>query len=290
SVKCSSFARCRTDFDAKSSGSPSNREGKSSLFLSEAEAIRHRNNNINWEKLYEGLDDFEIKQEDRRQPVTIESEWTEQGTLDDTEKNFTKSRKEPYQIHNTYIVSQIKSGFLLIDQQTAHERVLYERFLKSLEVQEVLTQKSLFPKTINLSIADSAVLKPILSEINLLGFDVQEFGQETFVVHGVPAVLKDLDEQAAVETLIEQYKNGVALNANVHENVARSLAISTAIKRGQRLEVSEMQHLVDELLPVKFRLKVSMVNPVLLPMIWKNWRRSLSRFFVLRVAGCEFRV
>jgi DNA mismatch repair protein MutL len=244
------------DSDAKPKKTSSVNSEKTSLFPSEAEAIRHRNNNINWEKLYEGLDDFEIKKEDQRtEPFTIESEWTEQGTLDDTEKNFTKKRKEPYQIHNSYIISQIKSGFLLIDQQAAHERILYERFLASLENQEVLTQKSLFPKTINLSIADTEVLKPILPEINLLGFDVQEFGQETFVVHGIPAVLKNLDEQAAIENLIEQYKNGVELNTNVYENVARSLAISTAIKRGQRLEVSEMQHLIDELFACQIPFK-----------------------------------
>jgi DNA mismatch repair protein MutL len=244
------------DSDTKPKRTSSLNPEKTALFPSEAEAIRHRNNNINWEKLYEGLDDFEIKKEDQRtEPFTIESEWTAQGTLDDTEKNFTKKRKEPYQIHNTYIVSQIKSGFLLIDQQTAHERILYERFLKSLENQEILTQKSLFPKTINLSISDAEVLKPILPEINLLGFDVQEFGQETFVVHGIPAVLKHLDEQAAIENIIEQYKNGVELNANVHENVARSLAISSSIRRGQRLEVSEMQHLIDELFACEIPFK-----------------------------------
>lgn len=242
-----------SDTSSKKAASP--KQEKPSLFPSESEAIRQRNNNLNWEKLYDGLDDFEVKREEQTEPFTIESEWTEQGTLDDQEKNFTKKRKEPYQIHTTYIVSQIKSGFLLINQQTAHERILYERFLKSLEAQEVLTQKSLFPKTINLSIADAAVLKPILPEINQLGFDVQEFGQETFVVHGIPAALNNLDEQAAIENLVEQYKNGVQLNANVHENVARSLAISTSIKKGQRLEVSEMQHLIDELFACEIPFK-----------------------------------
>jgi DNA mismatch repair protein MutL len=248
------------DFDFDSDTNPKRinaiNPNKTTLFPSEAEAIRHRNNHINWEKLYEGLDDFEIKKEDQTiEPLTIESEWREEGTLEDKEKNFTKKRKEPYQIHNTYIVSQIKSGFLLIDQQAAHERVLYERFLKSLENQGVLMQKSLFPKTINLSIADAEILREILTAINLLGFDVQEFGQETFVVHGIPAILKHLDEQAAIENLIEQYKNGVELNTNIHENIAQSLAISASIKRGQRLEVSEMQHLIDELFACEIPFK-----------------------------------
>lgn len=243
-----------TDSKNKKSGSTS-QKSTPSLFLNEEEAMRQRNNKINWERLYEGLDDFEVKREEVEQPVTIESEWTAQGTLDDNDKNFTKKRKVPYQIHTQYIVSQIKSGFLLINQQTAHERILYERFLEVLENQEVVTQQSLFPKTINLSVGDTSILKSILSEINRLGFDVQEFGQETFVVHGIPAVLEKMDEQAAIENLIEQYKSGIELNANIHENVARSLAISAAIKKGQRLEVSEMQHLIDELFACSFPFK-----------------------------------
>lgn len=237
------------DTDDKSKNSPSSTPKKQapSLFMNEEEAIRQRNNKINWEKLYEGLDDFEVKREENEEPVTIESEWSEQGTLDDDNQNFTKKQKFPYQIHNRYIVSQIKSGFLLIDQQNAHERILYERFLENSASQEIASQKLLFPKTISLSVGDAAILKPILGDINQLGFDVQEFGQETFVIHGVPAALKNVDEQAAIESLLEQYKNGIELNANVHENVARSMAISTSIKRGQRLEISEMQHLIDEL-------------------------------------------
>lgn len=239
------------EFDAedKSNQSTSSTPKKEtpSLFMSEEEAIRQRNNKINWEKLYEGLDDFEVKREDNQEPVTIESQWSEQGTLDDEKQNFTKKQKVPYQIHNRYIVSQLKSGFLLIDQQNAHERILYERFLQKSISQEIASQKLLFPKTISLSVADAAILKPILGEINQLGFDVQEFGQETFVIHGVPAALKNVDEQAAIESLLEQYKNGIEMNANVHENVARSMAVSMSIKRGQRLEVSEMKHLIDEL-------------------------------------------
>lgn len=236
-----------TDDKPNQSTSSTPKQSRPSLFMSEEEAIRQRNNKINWEKLYEGLDDFEVKREDNQEPVTIESQWSEQGTLDDEKQNFTKKQKVPYQIHNRYIVSQIKSGFLLIDQQNAHERILYERFLQKSISQEIASQKLLFPKTISLSVGDAAILKPILGEINQLGFDVQEFGQETFVIHGVPAALKNVDEQATIESLLEQYKNGIEMNANVHENVARSMAVSTAIKRGQRLEVSEMKHLIDEL-------------------------------------------
>ncbi len=205
----------------------------------------------NWEKLYEGLESFDQPKEESPaadEAVTIESEWSSNPLSEDSNSGFANEQKRPYQIHATYIVSQIKSGFLLIDQQAAHERILYERYLAFLKDQQPLTQKQLFPKTINLSQIDSQVLLKILPDINLLGFDIQEFGNESFVIHGVPADLSSgQDEQKIIESLLEQYKNNVELKLDNHENIARSMARSASIKRGQTLTKPEMQELIDKL-------------------------------------------
>ena len=216
---------------------------------------REQNNLDNWKKLYEGLDSFDPPEEQlpltvssHQEPLTIESEWSESNASDGNTKSISGDPKAPYQIHGIYIVSQIKSGFLLIDQQAAHERILYERYLAALQDQQVASQQELFPKTITLAPADAPVLKEILPYINKLGFDIQEFGNNSFVIHGRPASLPaGQDEQQIVEQLIEQYKLNVDLATNLNENIARSLAISAAIKRGQALTIAEMKELIDKL-------------------------------------------
>jgi DNA mismatch repair protein MutL len=224
---------------------------------------RLQSNNLrNWEKLYAGLDtdfaetkaplrevyeDGEIAEPTDNEEFEVISSYRS-GIFDDVEKTFTKEQKDPYQIHNRYIVSQIKSGFMLIDQQAAHERILYEKYIQLFDENNVSTQTELFPKTITLSIADAEILKELLPDINRLGFDVQEFGQTTFVIHGVPAELKQgANEQQLIEKLLEQYKMHLSLSLDLKENIARSMARSASTKRGKSLEIKEMRLLIDQL-------------------------------------------
>lgn len=238
-----------------------------------------RGNLENWQKLYDGLDQFDRKtddgdditdvetllanrpSEDFSRPirelendlvelVTIESRFEAEPTptLDDEMGSFSKASKIPYQIHGQFILSQLKSGFLLIDQQAASERILFEKYLLALDGQPVGTQQALFPKTLNFSVADSRLLRDILPEINQLGFDIEEFGKEAFVVRGVPADLASgQDEQLLIDKLLGQYKENHALSLGSHENIARSMARSAAVKRGQMLSVADMQQLIDQL-------------------------------------------
>lgn len=221
-------------------------QGNAILFSSDKK--RQANNLANWQKLYEGLEDFEVEREPtNNQPLTIKTEWNEHAPMDDMEESFAKQRKQPYQIHNSYIVSQIKSGFLLIDQQNAHERILYEKYLLAIQHQPIATQKELFPKTIQFSIADAEVMKMVLPQINTLGFDIQEFGNNMFVIHGIPADLKQDNVEQIIEKVVEQYKNNLELKLGIQENVARALAKTTSIKRKEALTPTEMQHLINEL-------------------------------------------
>ncbi len=214
-----------------------------------------------WQRLYEGLDLVE-KNTGAIEPgggalvpsgasANLPNAYppgAEPTELDDESGSFSKGQKEPYQIHGQYIVSQIKSGFLLIDQQAASERILYERYLEALRQQPVTTQKALFPKNLDLPPADAALLREILPEVNRLGFDISAFGGNSFIIHGAPSDMGGgQTEELLVERLLTQYKNNLELELGVQENLARALARSAALKRGQPLSVVEMQDLIDHL-------------------------------------------
>ena len=179
--------------------------------------------------------------------MTIASSFSGTAPLDDEEKTFSQNDRVPYQIHNTYLVSPIKSGFLLIDQQAAHERILYERFLQTWMDDQPVIQRALFPETIHLTPTDSAVLDGMMEDIAALGYQLKKSGEFEYLVEGVPADLAEKNAQSIIERLLEQYKSNYELQLDTRENLARSLARSAAIKRGTALDNSEMRELIDRL-------------------------------------------
>jgi DNA mismatch repair protein MutL len=164
--------------------------------------------------------------------------------------NMAQTR-QVMQIHQSMIIAQIKSGILLIDQQAAHERVLYERYLLALANNPVASQQKLFPKTVVLQPADEQLLLEMLTEIRALGFDINEFGKHTFAVNGVPAELNHSNEHDLIMQLIEGYKNQSGLALQKSEKVARTLAKRAATQGGTTLSSDEMNRLIDELFACK---------------------------------------
>ncbi|MFK7798406.1 MAG: DNA mismatch repair endonuclease MutL [Aureispira sp.] len=165
--------------------------------------------------------------------------------------------KHLYQLHARYIVSPIKSGFMLVDQNMAHQRILYERYLQQLDQKKANTQKLLFPQTVELSAADASLLKNLLPQLEELGMDIKEFGDNSFVVHGLPSELSQKNEQQIMAQLLEQFKQNVDLNIELYDNLARSLAQQAAMKVGQQLSPLEMRQLINEL----FACHVPYVGP-----------------------------
>jgi DNA mismatch repair protein MutL len=206
---------------------------------------RQQDNLRNWQQLYQGFSsDESTGHDDQQATLIIDSAWDE----DKPAANNNPSAKEPFQVHQTYIISQIKSGVMLIDQQAAHERILYEQYLEILNRRTASSQHQLFPRTITLPPADSVLLKEMLPLINLLGFDIQELGQHVFVINGLPAELAGKkDELLLLESLLEQFRENTALQLDHTDNLARSMAKSTAVRRGTVMSTIEMQSLIDRL-------------------------------------------
>lgn len=157
-----------------------------------------------------------------------------------------------FQLHQRYIISPVKSGMMLIDQQAAHERVLYEKYIFNLEKKSGASQQFLFPQKVELSPSDFALVSELMEEVKNLGFDVAPFGQQCVVINGVPADLAGANEKELFEGLIEQYKQNMAtLSVSRRENVARALARRSSIKKGQKLSGLEMRALIDQLFACK---------------------------------------
>ena len=137
---------------------------------------------------------------------------------------------------------------MVIDQKRAHERILFERFMEVLKSESVASQQQLFPQTIELNPADAAILQNILPDLLSLGFDIREFGKNTFIISGTPGVLDVSSPEIIVEKLLEEYKNSpVDARAKAKEQVAISLAKASAIDYGTELKPEEIDHLIDHL-------------------------------------------
>lgn len=196
----------------------------------------------NWDTLYE----IATANEQRQSSFDLAHE--KNITIAD-EKIETLSSRQVFQLHQRYIITQIKSGLMLVDQQAAHERILYERFLVQLDQNKGLSQQSLFPQTVTLNTTDFALANELLPDLHALGFQIRDFGKNTLVIEGVPADLPENNDLAAMlEELIEGFKNNhTILKLNKRDNLARTLAKNSAIKAGTNLETAEMNDLIDQL-------------------------------------------
>ncbi len=152
------------------------------------------------------------------------------------------------QLHNSFIIVQTDNGYYVVQQQNAHERILYERFALAVEGKPIATQQSLFPATIELAAADAVLLKELLPDMNHLGYLLEPFGNNTFVIQGTPADMNQGNEKAAIEKMLEQYKHfSNDLKYSKREKLIRSLALQQSIKAGTSLTEKEMKTLVEDL-------------------------------------------
>ena len=198
----------------------------------------------NWDTLYE------ITESDESiQLPLIPLDEEDNNTEDEIQVLTQTNKKTFFQIHNRYIVSQIHSGIMLIDQQAAHERILFEQYMEHINNNKGSSQQSLFPSTIELSAPDFELMNDLLPELQTLGFQLRPFGKTTYIVDGIPADLgNNINEKKIVEQLLEDFKhNNTELKIDKRENLARSLAKSAAIKSGTELSNEAIADLIDKL-------------------------------------------
>lgn len=218
--------------------------------------INEKSNRNNWEKLFEGFGPKINQAEDEPQQLIFSSKVNRMEEIVQLPKDGTDINA--IQVHFQFIIAQVKSGLMLIDQQSAYERIFYEKYLKEINTHPSASQQLLFPKTVTLTAIDYAMSFEIIDMIRNIGFNVEEFGQNTYLINGVPSQFMDEDEGMLFKSIIEQYKiNENNQKMDKKEALAKTLAKRNATKMSKPLTKPEMSGLINQL----FETSMPSVSP-----------------------------
>ncbi|HUS86370.1 MAG TPA: DNA mismatch repair endonuclease MutL [Bacteroidales bacterium] len=195
---------------------------------------------FNWEKLFAGIES------------TPRSEKGEVGLGQNDSEQSHERLTRLIQIKSKFILCPVKSGLMVIDQRRAHERILFEKFLEALSKGTSVGQKSLFPRSLELSQADIALLSEIEDDLKNVGFDINYLGNNSISINGYPADSGNDDPVQMFEILLEDYKSTRKdISVEPREKLARSMARAGAIPYGKQLSEEEMRDLFDTLFSCK---------------------------------------
>ncbi len=205
-----------------------------------------RSNLHNWEKMFE--QESSTSRLFDKQPVEPRTTMRIESSINQPQiSSVSEGEKGLFQFQLKYIVRATRSGIMFIDQQAAHERVLFEKYILHLKGVPGNSQQSLFPQTLVLTAPDFALAMEMEREIYALGFRFEVFGKNTLLISGTPAEIVG-SEKELFEGLIEQFKkNQSELQLPLRENLAHALAKRASIKAGQKLSPEEMEALVGRL-------------------------------------------
>jgi DNA mismatch repair protein MutL len=196
----------------------------------------------NWEELYKGFES---------ETLSLKGEQKESSfPQDDSTEMSTGQVSSPVLLNlkNKYILSPVKSGLMIIDQRRAHERILFEKFMKSILTGSFIAQQHLYPVSLELSSSDYLLIKELSGELADFGFDIRDFGSNSILISGCPVDTGHADPAKMVESLLSEYKStGSAFSESPREKIARNLARSSAVHYGKSLNREEMQEIIDRL-------------------------------------------
>ena len=168
------------------------------------------------------------------------------------------SRSLFIQLQQSYIVTAVKSGLLVVDQNLAHQRILYEKYMREMDNSSNASQQELFPQHVSLNVNDASILRNIKPELERIGFRLEEMNPYTFIINGTPTDCKGTDAVSVIERIIDDNKTCAVVGVSERKlSLARSLSAQMAVKPGQPLNACEMQDIIDRL----FGCAVSEIAP-----------------------------
>ncbi len=152
-----------------------------------------------------------------------------------------------WQLHNKYIITEIKSGLVIVDQHVAHERVLYEEAKIALDGEGLNSQKILFPQTLSFETEEFTYLLELLLYLEKIGFEIRKFGERSVIIEGVPSELSLGKEKEIIQDILENYMESKELNSSFIEYMAATYACKAAVKAGESLTQIECLELINKL-------------------------------------------
>ena len=213
-------------------------------FKTQSQARQHASGN--WRIMYEDDDN------------TVGSNISQISNFDEVPNTVIDNKNLYIQLQQAYIITTVKSGLLVVDQHLAHMRVLYEKYMKEMDNNQEASQQELFPQHISLNANDASLLREIKSELENIGFRIQQMNHTTFIINGTPSDSKSADAVSLLEKILDMYKTNLTdYKLDKRINLARSLASQLAIKSGQSMNAVEMQDIIDRL----FACSVPEVSP-----------------------------
>ena len=213
----------------------------------------------NWEQLYAGaLDNETLEAETKREeaskgtPLSMTFGSAVNQADNEIEQSRDSGRQNIFQFHLTYIITPVKSGLMIINQQSAHERIIYEKYLQILENNSGSSQQLLFPETMELNPSDFSLVKELEKEIRGTGFAFEYFGENALVINGIPSLIQADSGKKIFLGVLEDYKKNFLEHKDSNiENLARSMASNSGIGRGKKLSPDEMKSIIDQLFACK---------------------------------------
>ena len=203
----------------------------------------------NWESLYVGLKNDTAAITDNELDH-FESETVTSSLFSDNEIEQVVSKT--YQIHKKYIVNPIKSGMVIVDQQRAHQRVLYEQFLTSMTVKQAASQQLLFPLNLYFSTSEIELIEDLKIALINTGFAFEEVHQDHLVISGLPVNVSESEASIVLVQLISDLQDGIPDSSfSQNDSIAKSMARSLAVKTGTYLTEKEQENLVNGLFACK---------------------------------------
>ena len=228
-----------------------------------------------WESMYVGLKS-EVDKEDEFTSVSFESEAIT-GSIFQEKDEFVESATTTFQLRRKYIVTTIKSGMVVIDQSRAHQRVLYEKFLKNITVKQAVSQQLLFPLSLSFSKADVIILKEIEESLTTIGFVFGQIDGENVDIIGVPTLIAESEVSMVLDQLISDCQmEVVGDNFSQTDILSKTLCKTLSVKTGEVLDNASQIALVNDL----FACKESMVSPFNKPVFITITENDIDKKFI----------